>query len=95
MGCKYFLFHSNNSHRYLTAIQVVTFIWGFLATIIITLLPLYEGWPTLVLFIKFLMGKKITHPKPESIDGEHVIVSGSPASGSQVGDEKIINESKV
>lgn len=69
--------------------KVVTFIWGFAAAIIITILPLWEGWPSLVLFVKFLFGKNIAS-KSNSIDG---VMSDSPlAGGSQVGDEKILNE---
>jgi hypothetical protein len=64
--------------------------WGFAATLVITLLPLIEGWPSLVLFVKFVMGKGVGKKAP-SIEG---IESASPSSGqSHVGyEEKMMQE---
>jgi hypothetical protein len=69
----------------------VTFIWAFLAAGIITLLPLWEGRETLVLFAKFCFGKT---PKHHTSTEGVVVAADSEASSSDLG-EKGLGHHKV
>ena len=77
---------------YFTFWVILSLIWGLVATVIATLLPIWESREALVNMCKHLVGKGVTPPGPQpAYDSQADLKMGQAPTGTTAGDDSAHN----